>query len=190
MALSPTVLTSVCLVLAITMVTPGTLYSQAIDQERFTLDLQAEDIHTLIETVSLRTGKNFIVDPRVKARVTVISSEPVNAEELYELFLSVLAVHGFAAVPAGNLVKIVPAIAGAQSAIPVVKQPSQNSDELVTRVVNVSNPAEPMIAVLRPLLPDSASISAEASSNTIVLTDRAGNVDRLVDIIRAMDRAK
>ena len=74
----------------------------------FTLNLKNADIHSLIQTVSRQSGRNFVVDPRVKARVTVISSTPLSSEELYETFLSVLQVHGYAAVPSGDLVKIVP----------------------------------------------------------------------------------
>ncbi len=85
----------------------------------FKLNLKNADIHSLIETVSRRTGRNFVVDPRVKARVTVISSTPTNADELYETFLSILQVHGYSAVPAGTLIKIVPSAIAKLSAVPV-----------------------------------------------------------------------
>ena len=97
-------------------------HSQSNTSEQFTLNLKGVDIRSLIETVSRQTGKNFIIDPRVKAKVTVISSEPVNKDKLYDLFLSVLAVHGFAAVPAGDIVKIVPATVGVQSPVPVLQE--------------------------------------------------------------------
>src|SRR5689334_25292564 len=72
-----------------------------------TLNLKDADINTLIQTVSEVTGKNFIVDEKVKGKVTVISSKPMSSEAVYETFLAVLAVKGFAAVPAGSVIKIV-----------------------------------------------------------------------------------
>ena len=97
-----------CLVVA--FVSVATLLARpAIAQEgTFTLNLKNADIHSLIQTVSRQSGRNFVVDPRVKARVTVISSKPLNSDELYETFLSVLQVHGYSAVPSGDLIKIVP----------------------------------------------------------------------------------
>ena len=98
------------------------VHSQSNSHEKFTLNLKDVDIRSLIETVSSQTGKNFIVDPRVKANVTVISSEPVNKDKLYAVFLSVLDVHGFAAVPVGEMIKIVPATVGVQSPVPVLNE--------------------------------------------------------------------
>ena len=162
--------------------------AQSTASDTSTVNLKNVDIHTLIETISERTGKNFIVDPRVRATVTVISSTPVDGDELYGLFLSVLDVHGFAAVPAGSFVKIVPAINGVQSAVPVLKKPAASGDELVTEVIKVKHvPVQQMIESLRPLLPANASFSAEPNSNTIIITDRAANIDRLVQIIQLLD---
>ena len=67
-------------------------HSQINSSEKFSLTLKNADIRSLIETVSIQTGINFIVDPRVKAKITVITSEPVNKDKLYDLFLSVLPV--------------------------------------------------------------------------------------------------
>jgi general secretion pathway protein D len=172
--------------------------------ERFTLNLKNVDIRSLIETVSRQTGRNFIVDPRVKATVTVISSEPVDADKLYDLFLSVLDVHGYAAVPAGAVTKIVPMQVGVQSAVPVLgergageqnanansaKLATKAEDDLITEVVSVQHtPVQQLAATLRPLLPQSANIGAEPSSNTIVITDSAANIARIVEIIRLLDQ--
>lgn len=165
--------------------------------ETFTLNLNNVDIRSLIETVSKKTGKNFIVDPRVKATVTVISAEPVSADKLYELFLSILEVHGYAAVPVGSVTKIVPMATGVQGAVPVLPEAQslmsapapEVSDELVTRVVDVEYvPVTQLVQALRPLLPQSAGFSAEPNSNTIVITDSADNIERVVEIIRLLDQ--
>lgn len=163
-------------------------WSQTTSDGTFSLTLKNVDIRSLIETVSEQTGKNFIIDPRVKATVTVITSEPVNKDKLYELFLSVLQVHGYATVPAGDFTKIVPMTTGVQSAVPVIKEQPGPVDELITEVIQLFNvPAVQMIESLRPLLPQTATLSAEANSNTIIITDRAANIARLKQIIRKLD---
>jgi general secretion pathway protein D len=90
-----------------------------LSAQTVTLNLKDADIRALVSTVADVTGRNFIVDPRVKGKVTVISGTPIQQKELYQLFLSVLAVHGFATVPAGEAIKIVPAASGKSDSTPV-----------------------------------------------------------------------
>lgn len=171
----------------------GTLLSvsaPAMAQEgTFTLNLKNADIHSLIQTVSRQSGRNFVVDPRVKARVTVISSEPLNSAELYETFLSVLQVHGYAAVPQGDLIKIVPDVNAKQGPVPAYTDEQSSSDQLVTRVIKVENvPAAQLVPILRPLVPQQGHLAAYAATNTLIVTDRASNIDRLSTIIAGIDR--
>ncbi|MGB0751766.1 MAG: type II secretion system protein GspD, partial [Gammaproteobacteria bacterium] len=123
---------------AAAMVAGASLPSNALAQS-FTLNLQDADIETLITTVSEVTGRNFIVDPRVQGKVTVISARPLRDSEVYQVFLSVLNVHGYVAVQAGNVTKILPeamARTGSSGSEPTL-------DEIVTRVVRIRNvPAE------------------------------------------------
>ena len=155
----------------------------------FTLNLKNADIHSLIQTVSRQSGRNFVVDPRVKARVTVISSTPLNSDELYETFLSVLQVHGYAAVPSGDLIKIVPDVNAKQGPVPAYSDANNNSDQLVTQVIKVENvPAAQLVPILRPLVPQQGHLAAYASTNTLIVTDRASNIHRLIDIIKGIDR--
>ncbi len=93
------------------------LSSQVLADE-ITLNLKDADIRALISTVSKFTGKNFIIDPRVKAKVTVVSANTLTPEAVYEVFLSVLQVHGYAAVPTGSVIKIVPAVNAKQGPLP------------------------------------------------------------------------
>ena len=162
----------------------------ALAQEgTFTLNLKNADIHSLIQTVSRQSGRNFVVDPRVKARVTVISSEPLNSEELYETFLSVLQVHGYAAVPQGDLIKIVPDVNAKQGPVPAYTDEQSRSDQLVTRVIKVENvPAAQLVPILRPLVPQQGHLAAYAATNTLIVTDRASNIERLSTIISGIDR--
>ncbi|MGH8444485.1 MAG: type II secretion system secretin GspD [Solimonas sp.] len=160
-------------------------------QADITLNLKDADINTLIATVSDVTGKNFIVDGRVKGKVTVISASPMNSNSLYETFLAVLQVNGFAAVPAGGAIKIVP------DANVKWEGGAYNSDgtrlardEVVTHVYQLQNvSASQLVPILRPLMPQWAHLAAYQPNNTLIIADRAANVARLGELIRQMDQA-
>jgi len=155
----------------------------------FTLNLKNTDIHSLISTVSKQTGRNFVVDPRVKAKVTVISTDPVSADGLYEVFLSVLQVHGYSAVPAGDLIKIVPDVTAKQGPVPILGESADSSDQLVTQVVAVVNvPAAQLVPILRPMVPQQGHLAAYAATNSLIITDRSSNIQRLMTIIERIDR--
>jgi general secretion pathway protein D len=154
-----------------------------------TLNLKDADIRTLIETVSEATGRNFVIDPRVKAKVTVVSSRPMNKADLYQVFLSILQVHGYSAVQVGDVTKIVPDVNAKQGPVPVTEPAHPgNGDELVTRVIKVENvPAAQLVPILRPLIPQQGHLAAYAASNNLVVSDRAGNVERIIKIIKRID---
>ncbi|NCT69271.1 MAG: type II secretion system secretin GspD [Rhodanobacteraceae bacterium] len=156
---------------------------------RHTLNLKDADIQALIATVSEITGKNFIVGPNVQGKVTVISAKPMKPDEIYDVFLSVLRVHGFAAVASGSMVKIVPeAVAQQDGAVGVDGVRALAADELVTQIVPVKHvSAAELVPILRPLLPQGGQLIAHAGSNALVVSDRAGNVQRLVNIIQRID---
>jgi general secretion pathway protein D len=155
---------------------------------RHTLNLKAADITVLVQTVSEITGKSFIIDPRVEGRVTVISSKPQTTTEIYETFLSVLRVHGFAAVSAGSMIKIVPDAVAAQDGS--VGNGGGGPDALVTRLIALKHvSADDVVKLLRPLAPQQATFTANPSSNSILVSDRAGNVARLMALIARMDTA-
>jgi len=162
----------------------------ANEQGKYTLNFRDMDIDALIQAVSKVTGKNFIVDPRVKARVTVISAQPMSADKLYDVFLSILQVHGFAAVPAGDVIKIVPEI-NARSEDQPVNPPinSSSGDQMVTEVVRLRFvPAAPLLTVLRQIMPQQAALSVYPNTNALVITDRAGNIDRIKKILDQVDQ--
>ena len=176
-----------------------------IAEESAQINLRDVEIPTLIETVSRITGKNFVVDPRVKGKVTVITNSDMDADELYETFLSILQVHGFSAVPSGaNLIKVVPSNQAKQQPVPVIgeeeekqsrkgirkRNKKRNADELITRVIRVEHvPAAMLVPILRPLVPSTGQLQAYGPSNTILISDRAANIERLVKVIKRMDRA-
>jgi len=155
-----------------------------------TLNLKDAEISTLIATVSEVTGKNFIVDSRVKGKVTVISSSPMSADGLYETFLAVLAVNGFAAVPNGDTIKIIPETnARWEGSAYSGEAGGLAKDEVVTKVFPVQNvSATQLVPILRPMIPQWGHLGAYQPSNILIISDRAANVRRLEQLIRQMDQ--
>ena len=154
------------------------------------INLKNADIREFVTQVSAITGKSFIIDPRVKGDVTVISNVNMDEESVYQLFLSVLQFHGFAAVSAGSAIKIVQTVLAKQSSNPDDFVDDLESEELVTRVITVSNaPSEEMVKVLRPLIPQYGHIAALSEPNVLIISDHASNINRLVEIINRVDIA-
>jgi general secretion pathway protein D len=149
------------------------------------------DIRQVIEAVGEITGKNFVLDPRVKAQVTMLSSAPMTPDAFYEAFLSILQVYGFVAVPSGNLIKILPDANARQ--LPGSEQVGADnlrSDDIVTRVIPVENiAAAQLVPILRPLIPQYGHLAAHPASNMLIISDRAANVDRMLRIIWRIDKA-
>lgn len=168
-----------------------TVAQPQINNGKVTLNLRDADLDALIATVSEATGKNFIVDPRVKAKVNLVSAKPMSADELYNVFLSVLQVHGFAAVDKGDIIKIVPDVNAKQDGADVVsnvQNTGRGADEIVTEVVKLRHvQAAPLLTALRQLMPQQAALSVHPESNSLILTDRAGNVARMKDILLRVD---
>jgi general secretion pathway protein D len=149
------------------------------------------DLNQVIEAVSQVTGKSFIVDPRVRAQVTMLSSEPMSPDAFYEAFLAILQVHGYIAVPSGKIVKIMPDATARQ--VPANDLPdrvSSTSDEIVTQVIQVRNvSAGQLVPMLRPMMPQAAHLAAYPSANMLIISDRAANVNRIMRIIQRIDRS-
>lgn len=156
-----------------------------------TLNFVDTELREVASSIGQITGRNFILDPRVKGRVTVVSAQPISLDAVYETFLSVLQVHNFAAVPSGdNMIKIIPAVDARQVAgndLPNGKEVP--SDDIVTQVIEVQNvEAAQLVPILRPLVPQTGHLAAVPNGNMLIVSDRAANVDRLLRIIRRMDQ--
>jgi general secretion pathway protein D len=164
--------------------------AQAQQGAMITPNYKDADLGQVIEAVSQVTGRNFIVDPRVRAQVTMLSSTPMSPGAFYEAFLAILQVHGFVAVPSGNVIKILPdANARQMPANDLPDRVSSTSDEIVTQVVQVRNvSAAQLVPILRPLIPQYGHLAAYPSSNILIISDRASNVNRMVRIIERIDQ--
>ena len=165
--------------------------ASAQQAQRITPNFKDADITQIAEAVSAATGKDFIIDPRVRAQVTMLSSTPMSPGAFYEAFLSILQVYGFIAVPSGgNVVKILPdANARTMPAIDLPNSVSATSDEIVTQVLAVNNVSAPqLVPILRPMIPQYGHLVAYPASNILIITDRASNVNRIMRIIQRIDQ--
>jgi len=158
-------------------------------QTTITPNYKEADIRQIIEAVGEVTQRNFIIDPRVSAKVTMLSSTPMTPEAFYETFLSILQVHGYIAVPSGDLIKIVPDATARQYA-GQTNTSGAGGDDIVTQVIQVQNVgAAQLVPILRPLIPQYGHLAAHPGSNMLIISDRSANVARMVSIIRRIDQS-
>src|SRR5258706_3241226 len=152
---------------------------------------KAADLSQIIQAVSEVTGKNFIIDPGVNAKVTMLSATPMSPGAFYEAFLAVLQVYGYVAVPAGKVIKIIPNTDARQ--LPSIDLPndvSSTSDEIVTQIITMKNvTSAQLVPLLRPLIPQQGHLAAYPSGNMLIISDRASNVNRIMKIIARMDES-
>ncbi len=163
---------------------------QPAQQATITPAFRDAELTEIIDAVATITGKTFIVDPRVRAQVTIRSSTPMTPDAFYQTFLSILQVHGFIAVPSGDNIKILPDANARQ--IPGNDLPNSvnpDSDEVVTQVISVRNiNAAQLVPVLRPLIPQNGHLVAYPASNMLIISDRANNISRIMRIVQRLDQ--
>ncbi len=161
-----------------------------IPQDQITMNFQNVDIPVLAKFISEITGKNFIIDESVRGKVTIISPTKVTPEEAYQAFQSALQIKGFTTVQTGKTIKIVPA-RNVRSDAPLTEsqQPAQSrGDEYVTRMVKLKNvDAGSLVQVLQPMVSHDGLVAAYPEDNTLIITDDAYNVERLLKIIGSLD---
>ncbi|MGI9281758.1 MAG: type II secretion system secretin GspD [Endozoicomonas sp.] len=154
------------------------------------INIKNGEIQDLIRWVAEASGRNVIIDPRVKGKVSVISNDSMSPDEAYQALLSVLQVHGFAAVDNNGLLKIVPESLARQNALPVVDSKARDTDELVIQIIKPSHIAvNKLQALLRPLLPQSSYLVTHPDSNALIIADRAANITKLLGIVERIDQA-
>ena len=158
--------------------------------ERVTLNFVNSDIESTIKAVGLISGKNFVIDPRVKGTINIVSATPVQKELVYPILLSSLRLQGFAAVEAPGLVKIVPeADAKQHFGITTDKRLDVSGDRIITQVYPLRyESASQLVPILRPMVTPNNVIAAYNGANTLVITDYADNVKRLNKIVASIDQ--
>jgi len=179
-----------CLLVPVALPVQEASAQEKTTEETWKVSLKNADIREFVTQISVITGKSFVVDPRVKGNVTVISSTSMDKDTIYELFLSVLRVHGYAAVPTGNITQIVQQVLAKQSGNPKDFLRPAQSEELVTAVIPVRNSAsENLVKILRPLIPQYGHVAGISSPNVLIISDHAGNIARLTEIVNRIDIA-
>ncbi len=179
-----------CLLVPVTLPAQGASAEEKTTGQTWKVSLKNADIREFVTQISAITGKSFVVDPRVKGNVTVISNTSMDQDTIYELFLSVLRVHGYAAVPTGNITKIVQQVLAKQSSNPKDFLTPSRSEELVTAVIPVLNsPSEDLVKILRPLIPQYGHIAGISSPNVLIISDHTENIARLTEIVNRIDFA-
>jgi len=163
----------------------GTALAQ---EQTWKINIKNADLHEFTAQVAAITGKTFVVDPRLKGNVTVISSTPMDRDAIYALFLSVLRVHNFTATPSGDVIRIQQNATGKQTPGASGALTEIAPEELVTRVVAAQNvESAELVKILRPLIPQYGHIAAVAKPNVVIISDHADNIVRMMKIIEQID---
>ncbi|HEA54221.1 type II secretion system secretin GspD [Marinobacter antarcticus] len=158
-------------------------------EETWRLNLKDADIRAFVTQVADITGYSFVVDPRVKGKVTVLSSAPMDKNEIYDLFLAVLNVHGFTAIPGEEIIKIVQQVDAKQSAESLGRFSTIPSEQLITRVIQVDNAnALELVPILRPLVAKYGHLAGVAAANALIISDHSSNIQRIEQIVRDLDK--
>ena len=160
------------------------------DQDLITMNFQNVDLPVLAKFISEITGKNFVLDENVRGRVSIISPTRVTPEQAYSIFQSVLQVKGFTTVQAGSIIKIIPSRDVRQSAeLTQSQQPGiTQGDQYVTRMIKLRNTdATSIMSVIQPMISHDGLVAAFPQDNTLIITDDAYNVQRLLRIVGSLD---
>lgn len=175
---------------------PGAPLEAAGDQTTLTpeglvnLDFQDVEIATVIDTIARLTGRNFVYDDRVRGRITIISPTPIPVEQAYTVFESVLQVKGFTTVEApGGVVKVIPIRDAKETSVDTrAGLQAPETDRFVTRLIPLRYiDAEAIANTLKPLVSKEAALIAYPATNTIILTDSAANINRILEILQSID---
>ncbi|WP_290582755.1 type II secretion system secretin GspD [Ketobacter sp.] len=183
-------ITRMLMALVLVVMMPVAAWSAPQNAGAWKINMKKADIRTFIEQVSDITGYSFIVDPRVKGEVTVVSNTEMSSDDIFDMFQSVLRIHGYAAVKTGNVVKIVPTQGAKQEDLPLASG-SLGNEKMVTRVIPVENTnATELVPILRPMVPQYGHLAAVSSANALIISDHANNIGRIIEIIKRIDSAE
>ncbi|MCK4905607.1 type II secretion system protein GspD [bacterium] len=161
-------------------------------KELISINFESVDLRIVTNFVSKVTGKNFLLDDRVRGKVTIISPTQIPVEEVYAVFLSVLEVRGFTAIPAGRVTKIVPMATARQSSLPtsIGKEISEMpmEDKMITHLIPLEYAdSQQIIAILTPLISGQGHLTSYQPTNTLIVTDTSSNIHKLLTIINTFD---
>lgn len=179
--------TLLALCLAIFIATPCLAESKTKkEDEQVSLNFVNADIQEVIRAISQISKKNFLVDPRVKGTINIVSATPVSPALGYDILLSALRLQGYAAVETGGVTKIIPE---ADAKLHIDSLAGGRGDELVTRVFVLKNEsASQLVNIVRPMISPNSVVVAYPASNALVVTDYAGSVRRIEKLLDSIDQ--
>ncbi len=179
----------VCTCCLVPVLAPPAL-AQQNSQEQITLALDDADIRDLIIWAQEVINKSIIIHPNVKGKVTVMAGDPMTRGEAYQVFLSVLQVHGFTVVESGNVLKVIPDALAKQNSVPLVDVSSPDAaEEIQVQIIKVQNISVAQLAnLLRPLVPQVGHLAAYPATNSLIIADRSNNIQKIVDIVTRLDK--
>jgi len=170
---------------------PGTGAESTDNQQRFvSIDFNDVDINVFVKFISELTGKNFVVDQRVKGKITIVSPSKISIDEAYKVFESVLEVHGYSTVDAGEITKIIPSPYARTMNIQtkLENELESPSDKIVTQLIPLkyADPNE-VKQLFAPLVSKSSVVLSYQPTNMLIITDVYSNITRLLKILKAID---
>jgi general secretion pathway protein D len=161
----------------------GVLSATVVYAETSTLNFRDVEIETAVESIAAITGKTFVVDPRIKGKVTIISSAPVKSDDVYDIFLSSLLAQGFQAVNDGKTIRILPAAKAANSSS------FFDSSEFITEIIPVQeDEGDAYVGVLKPLLGPGAVVTFNKASSSIIVSDSKSQITRFKKLIEGLEK--
>ena len=156
--------------------------STSQEQEELTMNFRNVDIRQIIESVGEVTGKNFLIDPRVRAKVTIIANEPVPRTALYDVLLSILRMHGYRAIENIGITRVVPANLGARYAR------NNTAEGLVTEIINIKHlNSASVIPLIKPLMTPQAQVLNHKETNNLIISETEANLKRAKGILNRLD---
>jgi general secretion pathway protein D len=176
--------------LVLLLVVPGiAVAAEPADGDGVMLNFANAEIDSVVRAVAKITNRNYLVDPRVKGTLNIVTTKPVSPATAHDILRSALRLQGFAIVDENGILKVVPEAEAKQHSMPVSKAKSAlRGDQLITQVFTIKNEsATQLLQVVRPLVTANNAVTASAASNTLVVTDYAENVGRIARIIDAID---
>ncbi|MBI9076453.1 MAG: type II secretion system secretin GspD [Desulfatibacillum sp.] len=154
------------------------------------IDFTDTEIAEFVKYISEITGKNFVLDSKVRGKITIMSPKKVTPEEAYQVFLSVLEVYGYATVQVGTVTKVVPG-PEAKTKNPETRlydHKLSESDKVVTQLISMDYAkVEDVVKLFQPMISKGSLMAAYSPTNTLIVTDVESNIQRLVTILRAID---
>lgn len=169
----------------------GLASAAPVEQEKIALNFVNTDIESVVKAVSIISGRNFVLDPRVKGTINVVSSNPIAPELAYPILISALRLQGFTVVEGNGtgVTKIIPEADAKTHAIPTTTRSTSGEYRLVTRVFTIrGESAAQLVPILRPLVTANNAINVYPANNTLVVTDYADNIKRLEKVIASIEQ--